>query len=193
MRQAIVLAVVLAACTGSGDDMSAADAPADPMLGAWVRVPVVGPDGVERLTFSAGGRWAAEGTFGTDEGTFQIDSSWLTTSGGVHWDVEGEILLAGDQLMVLAYVPQGTPDGIVGTWVSNYATDALVESRLVVEAGGTASITTTYRGTPSTVSGTWTEEPRGFVVDVGATEGSPFHFRTMGGAAVGTQLFERVP
>lgn len=200
MKQAIALAVCLAACDGADDGggaidaADATDATDDPLLGTWVRVPVVGPDGVERLTFSAGQRWSAEGTFGADAGTYLIDgATWLTFQGGVRWRYEGDILIAGDQLMIKPYLPEGAPAGIVGTWVADYATDALVSERLVVEATGTASITTTIRGTPTTVTGTWTEEPRGFVVDAGAAPGSPFHFRTMGGAAVGTQLFERAP
>lgn len=198
MKQAIALAVCLAACGaddgGGAIDAAGTDAPADPLLGTWVRVPLVGPDGVERLTFSAGQRWSAEGTFGTDAGTYLIDGgTWLTIQGGVRWQYEGDILIAGDQLMIKPYLPESAPAGIVGAWVADYATSALVSERLVIDAAGTASITTTVRGTPTTVTGTWTEEPRGFVVDAGAAPGSPFHFRTMGGAAVGTQLFERAP
>lgn len=169
------------------------DAATEPLLGTWVRVPVVGPDGVERLTFSAGRRWAAEGTFGTDSGTYLLDGDWLTIQRGQRWQYEGRFLLIGDQLMIKPYLPSGAPVGIVGTWTASYATSAIVSERLVVEAGGAASITTTIRGTPTTATGTWTQAPRGFVVDLGATPGSPFHFRTMGGDAVGTQLFERAP
>jgi|JI10StandDraft_1071094.scaffolds.fasta_scaffold08019_11 hypothetical protein len=198
MKQALAVAVLLAACGGDDAGGATIDAAVDgtsaTLLGAWVRVPVVGPDGVERVTFSAGARWAAEGTFGNASGTYLLDGgTWLTIQGGVGWQYEGDILLAGDQLMIQPYLPVGSPAGIVGTWVADYATNALVSERLVVEAAGAASITTTIRGTPTTVTGTWTEEPGGFVVDAGAAPGSPFHFRTMGGAAVGTQLFERAP
>lgn len=194
MQRAMVLVAMLAACAGSDDGAVGPDAPTDPMLGTWIRVPVVGLDGVTGLTFSAGGRWTADGTFGADAGSYQIDSgSWLTLAGGAHVHTEGAYLLAGDQLMLQAYLPEGTPAGIVGTWVAHYATDALVEARLQVAADGTVSLATTSRGDTTTATGTWTEEPRGFVVALGATPGSPFHFRTMGGAAVGTQLYERAP
>lgn len=192
------LGLLAAACNGGGDDGAAPiDAPAggSGLAGSWVRVPVVGDDGVERITFTAS-TWTAEGSFGTDSGRYQIDAGdWLWISGGVHFASEGAFLLDGDQLLIIAYEPVGAVTGLVGTWRASYsAGGSLVDQTILLNGDGSASRTTIARDSEQTDPGTWTAETGGFALDLGAAAPQPLHFRTLGNnAAVGTLRFDRAP
>ncbi len=196
-----VLGLTLAACGGDDDPMGGADAATDAALdaptaglvGTWMLLPPNSPElDIGTVTFRADGT-STLGDDPPDHGRYTVAGNRLTVDpdlpGAAHPTIETDFLLSGSQLMLPAFLPQGTPSGMLGTWKTDVVSDGIKSSTAITtNADQTAVVRFSTADSEQEIPGTWATEPTGFVF---TGPNLTLHFKPFAGGAVGYTLFER--
>jgi hypothetical protein len=199
MRAVLGLALLsVTVMTGCPGDDGGSDP--DDLVGTWQEVQTALGDPSERetLVVNADGTYARSDTTGPlDTGSYDADSHRVTihaTANGESHEIDQGYLIDGDQLAFGTLVPDGTADGLVGTWHGEYVQDS---ESIVVDIDLGASGSATYHANSTEegeidFTGTW-EEQGSDVVIVLAADGSTIslHAKFIAGKAIADKLYQR--
>jgi hypothetical protein len=196
---AVVVDVDARAIDAAGDVDAA---PAQGLLAVWRALPSTEDDEPEPafLQFVAGGTGVATNSAGsTLPFQWSTDAALLTlTLGGDTETAQHAFSADGALLLLRAALPQGTPDGVVGTWVGHFNSGGHERTRtLMVATGGTGHRTEVVDGgAPTEYDFTW-EQPAAdellMTSDLGGGTQLVSHARVIPGVAIGGALYAREP
>ena len=182
-----------AALDASPDAPPDADPSLLPLIGTWNRAPEADPNtGFQSITFTIDGKTMATSGGTTDTGTYSVPMM-----GRVHLDPDGagqpidtDFVVGNNHLILTAFLPQGTPNGNVGTWRNQTTTaGGQATTTMVTNANMSASMTLMGPTGTQTYTGTWVAESTGFAINASSPAAVTYHFRPIGTLAIGYLLF----
>lgn len=194
MRLLPILPIVfLAGCPGpSSDDL----------VGTWQQVQTANDDPSERetLTINDDGTYSRADTATTlDTGTYDVDGDRVTIHAdafGEHHDIEEGFVVIGDQLAVGTLTPDGSVDGLVGSWHGDLHQDGgttTLDFDLHADGSLDYHANSTEDG-ELTLSGTWRDEAGDLILTVtyqGVT--ADLYGKYILGEALADKLYQRQP
>ena len=167
-----------------------ADPSLAPLIGTWNRAPEADQStGFPTITVRADGTTATTPT-GPADGTYLVPAPGrvkLLPTG--QQPIETDFVIGNNHLILTAFLPQGTVNGLVGTW-KNSAISGTTPSTttMVVRADLTGTLTFTGPSGSIDMVGTWASESTGFAFTT-TSPAATYHFRPIGTQAIGYLLF----
>ncbi len=208
-RSCSLVLLLVAACGddgGGGAQVDAApnlDAAADaapdadpsiaPLVGTWMK----GADSwsgqmIPMVTFRANGTVSIGDTATPDQGTYTVPSAGRLKMVFGASSTDGEFVIGNNHLLISALLPQGTVTGFVGTWRSAFtANGAMGTETVVINSNNSATYTLMGPSGSQTWTGTWAAEGTGLVFNGTTPSAITYHYRPIGMAGIGTQLFTK--
>jgi hypothetical protein len=205
----VLVLIALSACGDDGgggggnpDSGPHIDAPADlaldadpsiaPLVGTWNKAPESWTGQmITIVTFRANGTVSLGDATGADEGTFTVPMPGKLRMVFPGSTLESDYVLVNDRLMITAFLPQGTVTGLVGMWRNVTTSTTTGTAVMDIRADMTASYILTGPSGTGTWDGTWVAEGTGFEFTATTPTALSLHFRPIGTAAIGTQLFAK--
>ena len=208
LRLCLLAVVMLAACGDDGgnapiDSAPRIDASADatpdadpslaPLVGTWMK----GADSwsgqmIPMVTFRANGTVSLGDTTSPDEGSYTVPAPGRLKMVFQSSTLEGDFVIGNNHLLLSALLPQGTVAGLVGTWTSTGTTNGAASTvSMAINANNSGAYTITGPAGSQTFTGTWATEGTGIAFTATSPAALALHFRPIGTAGIGTQLFTK--
>ncbi|MBL0216364.1 MAG: hypothetical protein IPQ07_21085 [Myxococcales bacterium] len=171
-----------------------ADPSLAPLIGTWNRAPEADQStGFPTITFRADGTTATTPT-GPADGTYLVPAPGrlkLLPTG--QQPIETDFVIGNPSpnphLILTAFLPQGTVNGLVGTWKNSTISGTTPSTTtMVVRADLTGTLSFTGPSGSTDMVGTWASESTGFAFTT-TSPAATYHFRPIGTQAIGYLLF----